>query len=40
MINARVNVPTPVNEPVLLYAPGSPEKNQLKLKLQEFCTAA
>ena len=36
MINARVNVPTPINEPVLLYAPGSSEKNELKLKLDEF----
>ncbi|HIC56453.1 MAG TPA: L-glutamate gamma-semialdehyde dehydrogenase [Acidobacteria bacterium] len=36
MINARVNVPTPINEPVLLYAPGSSEKNELKLKLEEF----
>ena len=36
MINARVSVPTPINEPVLLYAAGSSEKNELKLKLEEF----
>ena len=36
MINARVTVPTPVNEPVLSYAPGSPERQELKARLDEF----
>ena len=36
MINARVAVPTPTNEPVLNYAPGSPEKKALKAQLDEF----
>ena len=35
MINARVKVPTPANEPVLSYLPGSSEKHELKLKLEE-----
>src|SRR5687768_13324568 len=33
VINARVNVPGPGNEPVLAYAPGSPEKKALKAEL-------
>ena len=33
MNNARVTVPTPRNEPVLSYAPGSPEKAALKTQL-------
>ena len=37
MINARVNVPLPINEPILGYAPGSPEKAALKTQL-ERCT--
>ena len=36
MINARVAVPTPFNEPVLGYAPGSPERQELKARLDEF----
>ncbi len=36
MINARVTVPTPVNEPVLGYAPGSPERQELKARLDEL----
>ena len=36
MINARVSVPTPRNEPILSYAPGSPEKLALKQQLQAF----
>ena len=36
MINARVKVPPPVNEPVLNYAPGSVEKQELQTKLDEF----
>jgi len=35
MINARVKVPTPVNEPVLNYAPGSAEKRELRAALDE-----
>ena len=34
MINARINAPVPVNEPVLAYAPGSPEREELKTQLQ------
>ena len=36
MINARVAVPAPTNEPVLNYAPGSPEKKALQAQLDEF----
>jgi 1-pyrroline-5-carboxylate dehydrogenase len=36
MSNAYFKVPIPVNEPVLSYAPGSPEKKLLKAKLQEM----
>ena len=36
MSNAYFKVPTPVNEPVLNYAPGSPEKEALKKKLAEL----
>ena len=35
MNNARVQVPTPVNEPVLSYAPGSPERQVLTAHLAE-----
>ena len=34
MINAHINAPVPVNEPVLAYAPGSPEREELKTQLQ------
>ena len=36
MNNARVTVPPPRNEPVLSYAPGSPEKAALKSQLETF----
>jgi 1-pyrroline-5-carboxylate dehydrogenase len=36
MSNAYFKVPIPVNEPVLSYAPGSPEKKDLKAKIQEM----
>ena len=36
MINAIVRVPQPVNEPVLSYAPGTPERAELKAKLQSM----
>lgn len=35
-MNGKPNIPTPVNEPVLQYAPGSAEKRALKAKLQQF----
>ena len=34
MINARINAPTPVNEPVRAYAPGSSERAELQAQLQ------
>jgi len=33
MSNALFKVPTPSNEPILDYTPGSPEKAALKAKL-------
>ena len=36
MLNARVSVPTPRNEPALGYAPGSSEKRALKEQLDQF----
>ena len=36
MMNARVTLPTPHNEPVLQYAPGSPEKLALKAQLVQL----
>ena len=36
MSNAYFKVPYPVNEPVMSYAPGSPEKEALKKKLKEL----
>ena len=36
MANGIVPVPTPANEPIRSYAPGSPEKASLKAKLQEM----
>ena len=36
MANGIVPVPTPVNEPIRAYAPGSPEKASLKARLQEM----
>jgi 1-pyrroline-5-carboxylate dehydrogenase len=35
-MSARVQVPEPVNEPVFDYSPGSPEKAELKQKLDEL----
>ena len=40
MNNARVTVPVPRNEPVLGYAPGSPEKAALKSQLQTFAAGS
>ncbi len=34
--NAVINIPTPKNEPVLSYAPGSPERKKLKEALAEL----
>lgn len=36
MSNAYFKVPTPVNEPIKAYAPGSPEKTALKAKIAEL----
>ncbi|MBN1448281.1 MAG: L-glutamate gamma-semialdehyde dehydrogenase [Bacteroidetes bacterium] len=36
MSNAYFKVPAPVNEPIRAYAPGSPEKTELKAKLAEL----
>jgi 1-pyrroline-5-carboxylate dehydrogenase len=36
MFNGIFHVPQPVNEPVLGYAPGSPERDSLKAKLNEM----
>ncbi|MCA9679190.1 MAG: L-glutamate gamma-semialdehyde dehydrogenase [Kofleriaceae bacterium] len=36
MLDAALNVPTPVNEPVLGYGPGSPEKARLKAALERI----
>ena len=36
MSNAYFKVPVPINEPVLTYAPGTPERDAIKKKLQEL----
>ena len=36
MFNGVFHVPQPVNEPVLEYGPGSPEKSDLKRSLKDF----
>ena len=36
MFNGIFQVPQPINEPVLDYAPGSAERNELKTKLREM----
>ncbi len=36
MFNGHFQIPKPQNEPVLNYAPGSPERDQLKSKLDEM----
>ena len=36
MVNAKLNVPRPVNEPILEYGPGSPEKARLKKQLDKM----
>lgn len=35
-MNGRLNVPSPVNEPVLNYGPGSPERQELKNTLKKL----
>ena len=35
-MDAVTNVPLPVNEPVLSYAPGSPERTELEARLEEL----
>ncbi len=36
MSNSYFKVPSPINEPVKMYAPGSPEKELLKKKIEEL----
>jgi len=36
MFNGIFQVPQPVNEPVLNYAPGSPERDEVRAKLNEL----
>ncbi len=36
MINGKLSVPAPINEPVFSYAPGTPERAELKAKLKEL----
>ena len=36
MFNGIFQIPQPKNEPCLQYTPGSPEKKELKAKLQEM----
>jgi 1-pyrroline-5-carboxylate dehydrogenase len=38
MINAAIRVPSPVNEPVLGYAPGSPERAHLKTAVRAMAS--
>ena len=35
-MDAVTNVPPPVNEPVLDYAPGSPERTELEARLKQM----
>lgn len=35
-MNAILQVPTPQNEPILSYAPGTPERKKLKAKIEEL----
>ncbi|NOZ85566.1 MAG: L-glutamate gamma-semialdehyde dehydrogenase [Deltaproteobacteria bacterium] len=39
MANSFSKVPIPSNEPILSYAPGSPEKAALKARLDELCAS-
>src|SRR3982751_6711248 len=36
MSQAGIRIPSPVNEPVRLYAPGTPERESLKARLAEM----
>ena len=36
MQNSKVSVPVPVNEPILSYAPGTPERKALNDKIKEL----
>ncbi|MFA6093451.1 MAG: L-glutamate gamma-semialdehyde dehydrogenase [Elusimicrobiota bacterium] len=38
-MNSQIRVPIPVNEPIRDYAPGSPERAELKAKLKEMSSA-
>ena len=35
-MSGNIQVPVPANEPVLSYAPGTPEREELKVKLAEM----
>jgi 1-pyrroline-5-carboxylate dehydrogenase len=35
-MDAVTNVPPPVNEPVLDYAPGTPERTELEVRLKQM----
>ena len=37
-LNAARRVPPPVNEPIRSYAPGSPERTELKARLASMAT--
>ena len=37
-MSGKLQVPEPINEPVLDYRPGSPEKKELKKVLEEMAT--
>lgn len=34
MLNAIINVPEPRNEPIKSYAPGTPERDELKKQIE------
>jgi len=34
MLNAVINVPDPKNEPIKTYAPGTPERDELKKQIE------
>ncbi len=40
MLNAEVHVPHPQNEPILAYAPGSPERAEIKKALSDMASQA
>ncbi|NNF28055.1 MAG: 1-pyrroline-5-carboxylate dehydrogenase, partial [Gemmatimonadetes bacterium] len=38
-MSSTVRVPFPTNEPVFEYGPGSPEKSDLKVRLEELASS-